>query len=426
MLDSGMAYRRRIVDDVLDDVFGDLAAVALEGAKGVGKTATATQRAASVLALNRPQARLAVADNVDVVTQLPGPVLIDEWQLEPAVWDRVRRAVDDDPRGGQFLLAGSAGLGPRVRVHSGAGRIVSLPMRPLAFSERGLAAPTVSLRQLLVGNQAITGASGVGLAEYTDEILRSGFPGIRDLPDRARNLQLDSYLARIVDRELPEAGAAVRRPAALRAWLAAYAAATATDATYATILDAATPGKGERPARQTAEVYREHLQRIFVLDPIEAWVPVFAPLKRLTLAPKHHLVDPALAARLVGVGKSGLLQGDGPAARETNTWLGALFESLVALSVRVYAQAADARVGHLRTKNTEHEVDLIVEAGDRSVVAIEVKLADAVRPADVRHLNWLGEKLGPRLVDKVVVNTGSLAYRRPDGVAVVPLALLGP
>ncbi|MFZ1411668.1 MAG: DUF4143 domain-containing protein, partial [Micropruina sp.] len=112
-----------------------------------------------------------------------------------------------------------------------------------------------------------------------------------------------------MERELPESGVSVRRPAALRSWLAAYAAATGTDAAFATILAAATPGEGDKPARQTADIYRQHLQRIFLLDPIEAWTPAFAPLKRLTHAPKHHLVDPALAARLVGVGKTGLLRG---------------------------------------------------------------------------------------------------------------------
>ena len=119
---------------------------------------------------------------------------------------------------------------------------------------------------------AITGTSPIDLPGYTDEILRSGFPGIRDLPEQARQVQLDSYLTRIVERELPDSGVNVRRPAALRAWLAAYAAATATDAAFATILAAATPGEGDKPARQTADIYRQHLQRIFLLDPIEACV----------------------------------------------------------------------------------------------------------------------------------------------------------
>lgn len=423
-----MTYRRRIIDDFLDDVFPHLAAIALEGAKGVGKTATASQRAKTILALNEPRQHEVIAANLDYVTQVPAPVLIDEWQLEPPVWDRVRRAVDDDNTGGRFLLAGSAGVAPGVRIHTGAGRIVSLPMRPLAFSERGLAQPTVSLRELLQGRRPdVGGRSAIDVPAYADEILRSGFPGIRELPDRPRQIQLDSYIARIVDRELPESGVTVRRPNTIRAWLSAYGAATATDAAYTTILDAATAGDSDKPARQTVDTYRDHLQRIFVLDPVPAWTPTFTPLKRLTHAPKHHLVDPAIAARLVGVAKAGLLRGDGTrVSTATGTWLGALFESLVTQSVRVYAGAANAQIGHLRTKNTEHEVDLIVEGDDRQVVAIEVKLAATIDDKDVRHLNWLHELLGDRLADRVVITTGEFAYRRNDGVVVVPLALLGP
>lgn len=423
-----MSYRRRIIDDTLDKLFPSLAAIALEGAKGVGKTATATGRAATILSLDRAAQRAALEADIDYIVQVRKPLLLDEWQLFSAVWDRVRRAVDDDAEGGQFLLTGSAGVGENARIHSGAGRIVSLPMRPLSMAERGLGEPTVSLASLLAGERApVTGRSSVRLMTYTDEILRSGFPGIRDLPEKARERQLDSYITRIVEHDLKENGIEVRRPETLRSWLAAYGAATATDTGYTTILDAATGGDGEKPRRATVAGYRDHLMRLFVLDPLPAWIPAFNPLKRLTKAPKHHLVDPALAARLVGVGRAGLLRGDGdrpPSA--TGTWLGALFESLAAQSIRVYAEAASARVGHLRTKETDHEIDLIVEASDRRIVALEVKLSETTRDADAKHLNWLEAQIGDRLADKVLITTGEFAYRRPDGVAVVPLALLGP
>ena len=124
----------------------------------------------------------------------------------------MRRAVDHDPTGSRFLLAGSAGIPLGVRIHSGAGRIVRITMRPLAFSERQLEEHTISLRAILARDRPeISGSTTLGVSAYTDEILRSGFPGIRHLPERARNLQLDSYLARIVDRELPENGVEVRR-----------------------------------------------------------------------------------------------------------------------------------------------------------------------------------------------------------------------
>ena len=425
-----MVYSHRFLDDVLDGLFPHLAAVAIEGAKGVGKTATATRRAATVVDLADPSQRRAVEDNYDLVTQVPPPVLVDEWQLVPSVWDRVRRAVDEDATGGRFLLTGSAGVGPEVRIHSGAGRIVSFRLRPMTLAERGIDHPTVSLRDLLTGQHPqIEGATSVGLPQYVDEILRTGFPAIRDLPPAARTVQLDSYIARIVERELPDNGVQVRRPSALRQWLAAYAAATATDASYSAILDAATPGESEKPARQTIAGYREHLMRLFILDPVDAWIPSFAPLAKLTKTPKHHLVDPGLAARLAGVGEAGLLRGQGERVTtraDTNTWLGALFESLVVQSVRVYAQTADATIGHLRTHDTKHEIDIIVETPDRRLVAIEVKLAGAASDRDVKHLNWLHTQLGDRVADRVCITTGPYAYRRPDGVAVIPLALLGP
>jgi predicted AAA+ superfamily ATPase len=210
-------------------------------------------------------------------------------------------------------------------------------------------------------------------------------------------------------------------------WLKAYAAATATSADYSKILDAATPGQRDKPARATVSVYQEHLERLFLLDPLEAWQPYFAPLKRLTGASQHHLVDPALAARLVGVGRSGLLVGQGDRVSEaTGSWLGALFESLVVQSLRVYADTASTRVGHLRTKGGEREVDLVSEDAERGCVAIEVKLSDTVTDHDVRHLLWLKDKLGFRLKDAIVVNTGNFAYRRRDGIGVVPFSLLGP
>lgn len=360
--------------------------------------------------------------------QVEPPVFIDEWQLEPSVWDRVRTAVDEDPAAaGRFLLAGSAGLAPKARIHSGAGRIVRLSMRPLTLVERDVAAPTVSLRGLHAGDATIGGETDVGIGDYVDEILATGFPGIRATPARSRDRQIDGYLERIVDSDLPENGMVVRRPAALRAWLRAYAAATSTSTGYTGILDAATAGDPNRPSRPTVDAYREHLTRLFILDPVEAWIPSFAPLKRLTVSPTHHLVDPGLAARLVGVGREGLLVGKGErVSAATGTWLGALFESLAVQSVRTYADLMNARIGHLRTKNGDREIDLVVETNDLDCVALEVKLAGTVGDRDVRHLHWLKQQIGPRLRDVVILNTGRFAYRRPDGIAVVPLALLGP
>ena len=340
----------------------------------------------------------------------------------------VRRLVDEDRTGGQFLLVGSAAPAPGATAHSGAGRIGRLRMRPMTLSERGLTEPTISLRVLLAGGRLpLDGSSALRLADYAEEILASGFPGLRGLNPRALKFQLDSYLRNAVDRDVPEQGLAVRKPEAMLAWLRAYAAATASTTSYSRLLDAATPGQSDKPARSTSIAYRDVLTQLWLLDPVSAWGPPGNPLARLGQAPQHHLADPALAARLLGLSVGALLDGDGsPLGPQAGTMLGHLFESLTALCVRVPAQAAEATVGHLRTRNGDHEIDLVVVRDDGKVLAIEVKLAATVEDRDTTHLHWLAGHLGENLLDAIVINTGPHAYRRPDGIGVVPLALLGP
>ena len=423
-----MVYQRRILDDELDALFPELAAIAIDGPKGVGKTTTAEQRVHTLLHLDSRSAREPVdADPRSVLTRAR-PLLIDEWQLVPEVWDVIRHAVDTDPSGGQFLLAGSATPSDGATAHSGAGRIGRLRMRPMTLTERGVTSPSVSLGALLTGQRThVEGETSFRLTEYADEITRSGFPALRTLTPRAQRFQLDSYLRNAVDRDVPEQGLAVRRPDAMLAWLRAYAAASSSTTSYTRILDAATPGQSDKPARSTANAYREALTNIWLLDPVPAWSPTGSALTRLGQSPKHHLADPALAARLLGLAPGSLLDGDGaPLSTREGTMLGALFESLVTLCVRVAAQAAEATAQHLRTQDGSHEVDLVVVRDDGRVLAIEVKLAGTVSDADTKHLRWLRERLGDRVLDAVVINTGPTAYRRRDGIAVVPLALLGP
>jgi uncharacterized protein len=421
-------YRRRVIDEELDELFGELAAIAIEGPKGVGKTRTAAQRARTVRRLDDP-AEMAVA-RADPAQVLEGerPVLIDEWQRLPEVWDLVRRAVDDGAPPGSFLLTGSAVPDPPP-MHSGAARIVTVRMRPLALSERSQTA-SVSLSELLGGTRPpVSGTTDATLADYTREILASGLPGLRSLSDRVRRRQLESYVDRVVDRDIPDdAGVTIRNPAALRRWMAAYAAASSTNASFETLRDAASGGHDQKPSKKATQAYRDALARVWVLDEVPAWIPSGNRLRELAHAPKHQLADPALAAQLLGVQGSTLLAGrsSGPPVPRDGTLLGALFESLATLSVRVYAAHGEARVKHLRTARGRQEVDLIVERADGGVVAIEVKLSRTVSSEDVKHLRWLERKLGDRVLDQVVITTGPQAYRDQDGIAVIPLALLGP
>lgn len=229
-----------------------LPAIVLEGTKGVGKTATATQRARTSRPLDSREQMLIARGDPSRVLEGDPPVLIDEWQRLPEVWDLVTRRVGDGAPAGQFLLAGSAPP-QQPPMHSGAGRIVTVRMRPLSLMERDerTAAEAVSLKGLLSGRRnPLAGVSGMRLEDYVDEIVRSGFPGIRRFEGRARRGQLDSYLRRIVDRDFPdELGREVRQPDTFRRWMTAYAAASSTSPSYERIRGAATPAARCRQRR---------------------------------------------------------------------------------------------------------------------------------------------------------------------------------
>ncbi len=430
-------YQPRVVDNELEELLAALPAILIEGPKGVGKTVTAEQRAATVLRLDDRLQREVASANPARALAGARPVLIDEWQRLPDIWDAVRRAVDADRTAAQFVLTGSASP-DQPGTHSGAGRIVSIRMRPMSLSERGVGTPTVSLRRLMGRRRvALKGRSKVTLYDYTSEIVASGFPGLRSLAGRALRTQLDGYLERVVDRDVPELGVPVRRPHVLRRWMTAYAAAISTTASLETIRDAATGDERDKPARSTSIQYRELLERLWIVDPVPAWLPSHNAMTPLLQAPKHQLADPALAARLIGATEASLLSARVPTrvferpGTDVNkprdgSMLGRLFESLVTLDVRVYAQAAECRVKHLRAYNGRHEIDLIVQRDDGCVLAIEVKLDGSVTDDDCKHLHWLKSKIGDDLLDAIVITTGPEAYRRKDGIGVVPAALLGP
>lgn len=415
-----MSYLPRTVDLELDELLPIASAIALDGPKGVGKTDTAYRRSDAAWYLDDPAQREVARADFALASLPSGTFLLDEWQKVPQVWDAVRRRVDTGAPPGRFLLTGSATPVDAAGTHSGAGRILSLRMRPMGLHERGLVTPSVSLSDLLSGTaEPVRGHSDFALRDYAEAIVDSGFPGIMARAPRLRRGLLDSYLARVIDRDLPDVGFQVRRPETLRRWLAAYAASSSTTTAYSRLLDATTGGDGGQPAKTTTIAYRDHLSRLWLLDPVPGWTPSNSPVRRLQMSPKHQLADPALAARLLGLSGRALL---GPTGAHL---AGQLFESLVTLGTRVIAQAAEADVMHLRTRGGEHEVDLVVQGAEGQILGIEVKLAPDVSDADVRHLHWLREQEPSRVVDLLVVTTGTTAYRRRDGVAVVPLALLG-
>ena len=418
-----MEYRRRLIDGVLDDVFPQLPAILLDGPKAVGKTTTALQRAQTVKDMDQVGERTLAQADPETATMGTKPILIDEWHKAPDTWGVIKRAVDRDFSGGQYLLTGSL---PDEATHSGAGRITSLRMRPLSLAEREIEEPTVSLRALLQGQADVAGETEIGLADYSAELMRSGFPALRRLDGRALELALDGYIERVVDADIRQLGLTLRQPATLMAWLRSYAAATATTASWETIRDGATTQAGNTPAKTTTMPYRDALTRLRILDELPPWLPSKNRFSRVAQSSKHFLADPALAMRLLNLSADTIPTAVAhDSGRFDRPLVGRMFEALATLSIRSYAEANYARAFHFRDGPGRREVDIIVESDDGKVLAIEVKLSSAVSPRDTRHLTWLREQLGSDLIDSVVVYSGRHAYRSGD-VAVVPLALLGP
>ncbi len=414
-------YLPRVADASVVSALQALGAVVIEGPKACGKTETARQHARSEVLLDLdPEAQRAAGVDPRLLLAGAVPRLIDEWQREPQVWDAVRREVDARRSPGQFILTGSATPQDQAVRHSGAGRMTVVALRPMTLFEQGFSPGTVSIAALLDGQVPPTGTSALDVTAYAERIVVGGWPGLigRSVSDATRFM--DGYIDTIVEHDIEVVSGGRRNPRLVRRFLLAYAQMSAHPARLSTIVERARGiAEDEGPSRWTAQPYLDALARLMVVDDLEAWNPELRSRTRLMTTPKRHLVDPSLAAALMGCDPTRLL-GD------LNT-LGYLFESLAARDVRVYAAAADATAYHYRERAGELEVDLVVERRDGAWVGAEVKLGTALIDDAANALLHLGSARTTRPPAALVVLTATeYAYQRPDGVYVVPLGLLGP
>lgn len=416
-------YFPRLIDRELEDVFPDLPAISIEGVRGCGKTSTALQIAKTVYRLDEDSHLQQVRANPRRAAHSQPPVLFDEWQRYPQIWDVVRREVDDGAAAGSFLLTGSAAPKAGSTTHTGAGRIVGIRMRPMTLAERGVVTPAVSLSQMLESkafSTEIFGRTKMTAQEYAEQIVCSGLPAIFPKNSRLWRRELQSYLDRAVDVELREGDYPIRDIFALKTWLTAYARHVGTAAKYNKILDSATATDGVQPTSKTTLRYRNALQNLWLLDPLEPWNSPSTKIARVSSSPVHHLADPALAARLLDLDVDDLL------LPESGKRFGQLFESLAVLCVRCIAEHRGWQARSLRTRDGDHEVDIVVQASASRIIGIEVKLSTSITDDDVKHLRWFSRQLGPACRDLVVLYAGETAYRRvEDNIAVIPLACLG-
>jgi predicted AAA+ superfamily ATPase len=418
----------RLAQSYLKELLKVFPAVSVEGLKGVGKTFTSSDVAHTVFKLDQDADLAAISNDFMLLADSEKPVLVDEWMKFPPVWDYVRRSVDDGALPGSFIVADSS-IDRTLKVHSGAGRIVRLQMFPLSLEEREMDKPTVRVSSLLRQKRGfslkISGKTDLEIKDYLHEIMVSGLPGIRGYDGKRIKVALRSYLDYLLEHDFASTGIKIKQPTALRRWLTGYAAAVGTDASYTEIGDAATAGISDKPAAKTTLSYREALHNLWLIDELEPWSYGENYFSRLKQTPKRYLADPAFAALLLQLDEGMLV--DRRVSRldaKYGNITGRLFESLVFQSLRSYSLVNEAPMSYLRLRNGDREVDFILQNG-QSIVAIEAKMTAIVSDEAVSNLVWLKNRMGNDLLDALVVYTGSVAYRRPDGIAVVPAALLG-
>lgn len=416
------SYRARIVDSELERRLNALGAVMIEGPKACGKTETARQIAASEVLLDvDDNARQAAEVDPGLVLDGEAPRLIDEWQRVPAIWDHVRRAVDERDEVGQFILTGSSVPVDDATRHSGAGRITRLQMRPMSLFEAGISDGAISLASLLAGGSARSAETALDVPALAIELVRGGWPAQRESSIEAASLATRGYLDDVRRIELRAVDGINRDPERVGQLLQSLARHVGTQVAMTT-LESDIADAGGRLDRRTIADYLQALTRLKVIEDQPPWPTHLRSRRQQREAPKRHFVDPSLAAAALRATPSRLLA-------DLN-YLGHLFESLVVRDLRVYAQANDARVMHY-SDSSGLEADAIVQADDGPWAAFEVKLGsrqqvDEGAASIVKFAKQVNtSKCGEPAALGVIVGSG-YGYRRADGVQVIPIGSLGP
>ncbi len=408
------AYVPRLLDLELSDVLTSHPAVLVVGPRACGKTTTTRRLCRSILRLDVPaQAAVVRADPDAALRDLTEPILIDEWHLVPDILGAVKRAVDDDPRPGRFVLTGSSQADLTAAGWPATGRIVRLTMYPLVGRERhgDPASPSLIDRLITDGVEVFdTSPSDWDLHSYVADALASGWPeALRTSSDRARDRWLTGYVDHLVTREAPSLGVA-KDPVRMRRYLHAIAANTAGVPTHKVLYDAA------GISRLTAAGYDDLLDTLMITQRIPAWAG--NRTDRAIRLPKRYLIDPGLLGALLRIDQRRVLRDGDLLGRTLDTYVAALLRAECAVST------IGADLFHLRDANGRHEVDLLIETGDGRVIAIEVKATSAPSRSDARHLVWCAERLGPAFTAGLVVHTGPRAFRLTEQIVAVPIVSL--
>ncbi|MDZ7742762.1 MAG: DUF4143 domain-containing protein [Bacteroidota bacterium] len=417
-------YMPRICDADLQLALQSSGAVLIEGAKWCGKTSTSMNASRSVLFMQDPDktsAYLAMADTKpSLLLKGDTPRLIDEWQMAPVLWDAVRFEVDKRAEMGQFILTGSAVPSDNVTAHTGTGRISRLLLRPMSLFESGESNGEISLRALFNGDLTVEAISDLSIEDIAFVLCRGGWPAsVQQKKAAALRMAVD-YVEAVINHDVSRVDDVEKNPERVRMLLRSLARNISTIATYQTIKDDM-EATDITISDKTISSYMNALRRIFLVEDLPAWAPSLRSKTAIRTSPKRHFVDPSIATAVLRSNPEGILN--------DFQYFGFLFESLCTRDIRVYAQTNDGDVFHYRDKSGL-EADLIIQLHNGRWAAIEIKLGQKQIDYAAENLLKLKSQIDKDKMGKpsflMVLTGGEYAYRREDGVLVVPIACLKP
>ena len=420
-------YRKRVADSLLADKLDAMGAVLIEGPKACGKTTTAEQQAKSILYMDDPDnmaQNLQLAEtNVKLLLRGDTPRLIDEWQIAPQIWDAIRFETDHRKDDGLFMLTGSAVPADESKIHhTGAGRFAWLTMRPMTLWESGESTGDVSLTKLFESSEVVEGESHLSLEDIAFVTCRGGWPKAMNKKSQKSALrQVKEYYESITRSDISRVDGVTRDEQRAKRLMRSYARLQGSMAPIPTIVEDLKTNEPDGMSDETVVSYIKALKKIFVIEDMEAWNPNLRSKTAIRTSDNRYFVDPSIATAALGLGPNDLIN-------DLNTF-GLLFETLCVRDLRVFAEALDGKVYHYRDKSGL-ECDTVVHLRNGSYGLIEIKLGgENLIQEGVDALTDLADKIDTTKMKKpsflmVLTAVGQYAYKREDGVLVVPIGCL--
>ena len=419
-------YRNRIADSILERKLEGKGAVLIEGPKWCGKTTTAEQIAKSILYMDEPESKeqniLLASINPKRLLEGDNPRLIDEWQIAPKLWDAVRFEVDHRKGFGHFILTGSA-VPPETSeiTHSGTGRITWLTMRPMSLFESGESTGDISLTELFRTPDVIDGISGIDLNKLAFLCCRGGWPQTLEMREEIALDQAYDYYDAVVNNDINRVDGVKKDTEKVKKLMRSYARNQGTQTPNTVLAEDTKSGGGTAVSEETVSSYVSALKKIFVIEDVSAWNPNLRSKTAIRTADTRYYVDPSIAVAALGAGPNDLIN-------DLNT-MGFIFETLCIRDLRVYADTINGSVYHYRDKDGL-ECDAVIHLRNGLYGLVEIKLGgDRLIEEGAETLKKLKDKIDTGRMKEpsfsmVLTGTGNYAYRRPDGVYVVPIGSL--